>query len=409
MLRVLSARHLVVGAALLALLIVGAALGTPVSAQSDVVKVGVLAPLSGPTAGLGEALRQGVELGVEVVNERGGFAGRQVQVIIEDDRGDPATAVERARKLIEGDGVDILMGTVESANTLAVIPVVNANKIPFVYQMGGEAKTCIPGNKNAVNPYVFGTGHTPEMLWDLVEERLFSHGDRWFFLGNDYVFPRTINAIGISRVQARGGQVLGEQYVPLGTTNFATLIAQIERARPDVVWNALVGGDAIAFSIQANQFGLYDMGITFASDSAYPPDLYGGLMGSVEGKGIIAIERYAEELDNEENREFAERFRAKFNVPDNIPISPVAAGGGYGTLMILKAAADKAGSVEADALRAALEGLRVRIPQGEVVMNADNHLLEMPLYVLEITPDGRYQVIDSGVLKHDAFVGCSVE
>lgn len=373
---------------------------------AQTLTIGLLAPLTGIMAPLGEALKQGTEIGVQAVNAQGGIGGKQVRLLIEDDKGDPATAAERAKKLVEGDRVDILMGTISSATTLAVIPVVNKNKIPFIYVIEGEDKTCLSGDVSKTNPYVFANGYTPQMMWTAVADELVKRGKKWYFIGNDYVFPRTVNEVGIRLMKAKGVEIVGDDYLPLGTTEFSTTIAKIEQAKPDVLWSTVVGSDAIAFAKQAKQFGLYDK-MTVAGSAAFAIELYPGLKGSVEGQ-VVAVDRYTDTLDNSENAAFVERFNATFK--PQAPIGPVAAGGGYGTMLMLQAAAEKAGSTEPAALQKALEGLKVQLPQGEVEIEAQTHIAKMNIYMMEITSDGKYQVMkESGLVQHPGHEDCSVQ
>jgi ABC-type branched-subunit amino acid transport system substrate-binding protein len=222
---------------------------------AEAIKVGVLAPLSGPLTPYGDFLKKGVEVGAELINRKGGILGRQVQVLVEDDKTDPAAAAERAKKLLQQDRVDVLMGTISSATTLAVIPLAEQAKVPYMYVVEGEDKTCTRDGKTS--PYIFGNGETPEQKFiNFVPFMLQNFGKRYYFVGSDYVFPHFVNSIGIRMLKEQGGEVVGEDYAPLGTNNFSTIITKIERSNPDVIFTSVVGTDGVAFLQQLRQFGL---------------------------------------------------------------------------------------------------------------------------------------------------------
>ena len=104
---------------------------------ADVVKIGLDNPLTGTLAGLGKNELIGCQLAVEQINAKGGILGRNVELIAEDSTsGDAGTAVLKARKLIDGDKVDFLLGNTNSALSLAMAQVSNEKKILHVVPGG---------------------------------------------------------------------------------------------------------------------------------------------------------------------------------------------------------------------------------------------------------------------------------
>lgn len=375
------------------------------AAKSDgVIKLGLVTDVTGILADYGENMRKGVVLAVEEINNSGGILGKKVELLIEDDKTDPATCAEKAKKLLERDKVDVLLGTVSSATTLAVLPVVEANKKPFFYCTDGENKTASVLDPKKTSKYVFGNAHTPEMMFSKwIPHMVKTFGKKYYFIGSDYVFPRTIIGAATKYLkQQKGFQILGEEYVPLGTTNFSVNVTRIEKAKPDVLFVNVVGTDGVALLKQAHQFGLFDK-MKVTGVSSFDAEVYAGVVDYIQG--VYTVNRYAESLDNPLNKEFVERFRKKYNPP--LAIGPMNAGA-YGTVMIIKSVIKKAGTVDADKFVKAAEGLKVQLPQGEIRINPGNHMIDMPLYLLQVEGK-KFKIAENfGTVQHPGLEGTSV-
>ena len=366
------------------------------------VKVGLLAPTSGVFADFGKLMSQSANLAVEIINGQGGILGRDIQIVQEDDQGDPAIAGERARKLLTSDGVDILLGTVSSATTLAVLPHVNQARKVYFYPLDGEDKTCVPGG--GTNPLVFGLGDTPQQrLSKFVPFMVKKFGAKWYFIGNDYVFPRSVNAVAITFLKEAGGSIVREEYTPLGTADYLPIVRKIKGSGANVVFSTTVGTDGVSFTKQARESGLFDS-MTVTGVATFAPEVYSGLAQYAEG--VITADRYTELVDNAANRRFVAAFKKKYNYP--FPLGGTAAAV-YGSFLIMKQAASKAGTLSPAPFARALEGLQMELPQGQVEIDKSNHLLKQHIYLLHIH-NNRYEIMeDFGLLTHPDHDGCSVK
>jgi ABC-type branched-subunit amino acid transport system substrate-binding protein len=376
-----------------------AAQATP--AAGEPIVVGLLAPVTGVFADFGDLMTKATDLAVQQVNAEGGILGRPLTVIAEDDQGDPAIATERARKLLVQDNVDILMGTVSSATTLAVLPLVNQAGKPFFYPLDGEDKTCIPDG--GTNPLVFGLGDTPQQrLVRFVPAIVEASGGDWYFIGNDYVFPRSVNAVAIDFLTAAGGTVVAEEYVPLGTNDYRPVIDKIANSGATVVFSTTVGTDGVAFTKQAREGGLFDR-MTVTGVATFAPEVYGGLQGFADG--VLTADRYSEAVDNPVNAAFVASFRETYDY--QLPIGGTAAAC-FGAVLLWREAATKAGSFDPEPFAAACAGLRMTLPQGEVEIDPTNHLLKQHIYLLRIEDDAYLIDEDFGEIAHPDHEGCSV-
>lgn len=370
----------------------------------DAVKIGVLAPTTGFMSTHGEAIKLSAELAEELINNEGGINGKQVQVIIEDNQSDPSIATEKAKKLINKDQVDFLIGTGSSAETLAVIPVAENNKIPFIYSLDGECKTCSLNDKNEKAKYIFASGPTPQMLLSkFLPSMMEKFGKKVYFVGSDYVFPHFMNDIAEGIVKENGGEVVGSEYAPTDTTDYSAVINRIKKESPDVLFLTLPGTAGVTFVKQARQFGIFEEMVVTGS-ATFDAEAYSAI-GPIS-QGIYVVNRYSELLDNPQNKKFVEAYKEKYS-PET-PVGPTASSGTYGVMLAIKVAVEQAGSTDADQVVQALEGLKLDLPQGSIEIDAENHIFNQPIYMMQIK-DGNYQVLEYlGMTKHPEFIDCSV-
>jgi urea transport system substrate-binding protein len=106
------------------------------------IKIGAVLPFSGGVELYGRQAKLGLDLAAKDINAGGGILGRPVEVIYEDDKTDPAAAVDATRKLIERDGVLAVVGPITSRNLIAIAPVVEAVKTPLLYATNYEGGQC---------------------------------------------------------------------------------------------------------------------------------------------------------------------------------------------------------------------------------------------------------------------------
>jgi ABC-type branched-subunit amino acid transport system substrate-binding protein len=366
------------------------------------VKIGVLAPITGPLAPYGVAMKRGMEVAVDLINADGGFGGRKVEYTLLDDQTDPKTAATQARRLLLSDHVDLLMGTTSSAATLATIPQAEAAKKPFIYVAEGEDKTCT--KNGGTRPLIFGNGETPEQKMSKYVPYMLKHlGKQVYFIGSDYVFPHFVNQITEKLVKDDGGTVVGTNYAPLGTTDFSSYIARIKSAKPDVIFVDVVGSDGVALVKQLTQFGLNGAKIT--GMPTFAPEVIAGFADVA--KGSFTVDRYWEGLQNPVNQKYVAAYKAKF--PNALPVPTMAAVGTYGTLLLYKAAIEKAGSIDGEAVAKALSGITVDSPAGKLTVNPANHIITGPEYLLQVTanPPGYKLIEDLGEVPHPDHSGCS--
>ena len=224
------------------------------SLADEPVKIGLDNPLTGTYAALGKNELFGAQLALSQINAKGGILGRPAQLLVEESTsGDAGTAVEKARKLIDRDQVNFLVGNINSA-LAAAIANVSYEKGVFHVVPGGHTDP-ITGTNCHWN--VFRVCNTTQMEANAVAGSLIKNaGKKWYYITPDYAFGHTLQA-GLEKAAATlGGSKVGGDLTPLGTTDFSSYLIKAQAANPDVIIFLVAGDDAVNALKQAVQFGL---------------------------------------------------------------------------------------------------------------------------------------------------------
>jgi branched-chain amino acid transport system substrate-binding protein len=221
---------------------------------ADEVKIGLDNPLTGTYAALGKNELYGAQLALEQINAKGGILGRKAELLVEDSTsGDAGTAVQKARKLIDRDQVNFLVGNINSALAAAMANV--AYEKGVFHMIPGGHTDPITGTNCHWN--VFRICNTTQMEGNAVASSLIKNaGKKWYYLTPDYAFGHTLQA-GLEKAAAKlGGTKVGGDLTPLGTTDFSSYLIKAQSANPDVIIFLQAGDDAVNALKQAVQFGL---------------------------------------------------------------------------------------------------------------------------------------------------------
>jgi len=221
---------------------------------ADTVKIGLDNPLTGTYAALGKNELIGAQLAIEQINKKGGILGRKAELLVEDSTsGDAGTAVQKARKLVDRDKVNFLLGNVNSALAQAIANVAYEKKVLHVVP-GGHTDT-ITGSNCHWN--VFRVCNTTRMETNSISKLLFEKfGKKWYFITPDYAFGHTLQQGFEASLKQFGGTKVGGDLTPLGTTDFSSYLIKAQAANPDVIIFLHAGDDMINALKQAVQFGL---------------------------------------------------------------------------------------------------------------------------------------------------------
>jgi branched-chain amino acid transport system substrate-binding protein len=217
------------------------------------VKVGMIDPLTGVYAAYAQNEVTGARLAIEQINVRGGILGRLIELLVEDSANDVGTGVQKARKLIERDNIQFLIGDVNSAIALAIGQVSNEKGILHI--VSGGHTDGVTGKDCHWN--VYRVCNTTSMEANAVAEQLFTkYGKKWHFITPDYAFGHTLQAAALKDLQKFGGTMTGNELTPLGTTDYSAYLIKARAANPDVLLVLPQGGDMINCMKQIAQFGI---------------------------------------------------------------------------------------------------------------------------------------------------------
>ena len=221
---------------------------------ADNVKIGLDNPLTGHYAAVGKNELIGCQLAIDQINAKGGILGRKAELLVEDSTsGDAGTAVQKARKLIDRDKIDFLLGNVNSALAAAMANV-SYEKGVFHVVPGGHTDP-VTGTNCHWN--VFRVCNTTQMEANAVAGTLITKaGKKWYYITPDYAFGHTLQAGLEKACTSLGGSKVGGDLTPLGTTDFSSYLIKAQAAKPDVIIFLVAGDDAVNALKQAVQFGL---------------------------------------------------------------------------------------------------------------------------------------------------------
>jgi urea transport system substrate-binding protein len=342
-----------------------AAFPMPAVWAADPVKFGVVQPFSGGLELFGGQAKLGLDLAAAEINAAGGILGRQVELTYEDDKTDPKTAVERTNSLVRGGGVVAISGPITSNNRDAMMPSLTRAKVPLLYATNYEGGGC--------DRYLFCFNTVPNQeLEKLLPKMKEIGGPSFYFFGADYIWPQKMFEAGEKIVAAAGGTVAGKEFTPWGVKDFAPVIRRIKDSGAKVLVFALPGADGITFIRQAEDLGLLkELKVAFLGFG----ELYLGAFGEGKAQDMWVALPFAQSLQTDPVKKFVADIQKLGG--DKTPVSQYAFTH-YVSLYAAKAAFEKSGSIDSEALVDGLEGISVDGPTGKVTVGKDHHVtLEM--------------------------------
>ena len=350
--------------------------GTASAAGSDTIKVGILHSLSGTMAISEVTVRDAELLAVQEINDAGGVLGKKIVPVVEDGASDWPTFAEKATKLIVRDKVATTFGGWTSASRKAMLPVFEKRKALLWYPVQYEGLES--------SPYIFYTGATTNQQIVPGLDYLKEKGKKKIFLvGSDYVFPRTANKIIKAYAAANGMQILGEEYTPLGHTEYSTLVNKVVEAKPDAVFNTLNGDSNVAFFKQLKSTGVTAEQMPVMSVSVAEEEVKGIGVDNIAGQ--LVAWNYYQTTDNPANQRFVAAFKAKYGA-DRVTSDPMEAG--YNAVYLWAAAVKKAGTTEVEAVKKAAGGISLERPEGTVTIDGENQHMYKTARIGVVQPDG---------------------
>ncbi len=274
--------------------------------------------------------------------------------------------------------------------------------LPVVEQNNGLLWYPVQYEGMESSPNIFYTGATTnQQIVPAVSWLLQNKGKKFFLLGSDYVFPRTANKIIKAQLKVEGGQLVGEEYTPLGHTDYSTIISKIKDVKPDVVFNTLNGDSNVAFFKQLKDAGITAKDLTVMSVSIAEEEIRG--IGGDVLAGHLAVWNYFQSTDTPENKVFVEKYKEKYG-KDRVTDDPIEAA--YFAVHLWAEAVKKAGSFDVDKVKKAADGIEYKAPGGTVKIDGETQHTWKIVRIGEIQPDGQFKELwNSGeAVKPDPYL-----
>jgi branched-chain amino acid transport system substrate-binding protein len=348
-----------------------------VLAQSKTpIRIGNINSYTGGLAYSGENNLNGMNLYFDSINWT--IAGRKIELVKEDDQFNPQIGLQKAKKLVESDKVDLIIGIQASNVALAVLNYMKQQKAFYV--VSGAGTDAITWDRYA---YLFRTSISTYQLSGPMANYIYDNlGKEVVTTASDYAGGRDVMAQFKGPYVAKGGKVLKEIWAPLGTQDFSAYLTDIKSINPPVTYDFMPGADSVRFIQQYSEFGLKEK-MPFTGFTAIDSQTVSAL-----GKtaiGIMSALTYVDTLDNPESKAFAAEFKARYNyAPD------LFADYGYVGAKTLGEAlkATDGDATDKDKLAEAMSKVSFKAPRGPFRMDPATHHPIQNIYIAQVIAKG---------------------
>ena len=355
--------------------------GTAAAAADEPIRIGVPVGLSGANSVVAPSVVQAGELAVAEINAGGGLLGRMIELVVADD-GSGAQGAQRAfDSLVFQKKVDVLISMETSAARNAGLPIVNRGRVPFIYTSFYEGRSC--------SPWLYVNAWVPEQqVAPIVDHFMGTLGAKSYFLiGSDYAFGRGMLEFTRAYIDANGGRVLGEEYLPMDGTDWTAIISKLKSSNPDALITSTAGGAPnVTLTKQLRAAGVDVPYGNLAVDEGTARNM------GADAAGIYISASYITGIDSEENRTFLaamqEYFGDELKTPNDLSVPQ------YEGVYLYKLAVERAGTTDAKAVIDALDDVAFTGPRGRIQMNKQRHA-PLTMYLGQVQADGSVEVIQS--------------
>ncbi len=347
-------------------------------ANQEPIRIGIIHSLSGTMANTEEVLVDAYMLAIEEINQQGGILGREIIPLVRDGESNDKQFGNIAEELIEEQNVSTLFGCCTSSSRKAVKEVVESKNHLLIYSANHE------GVEYSPNIIYLGGAPSQTIIPCVNWAYAFGKYRKFFIVGSDYVFPRVTNEIVKDEIQSLGAELVGETYLPLGSTDVMEVIGLIKEAKPDAIINTISGDTQKPFvtkiraqGITATQFttGLGEQNLR----KIYIPNLLGDYSSST----------YFQSIDTPINREFVNRFKNKFGKQRVISAGMETA---YNAIHLWAKAVSSSADLSPTGIRDAMFQAEYDGPGGKITIDPNSHYAFRYNYMGNIESDGQFHI-----------------
>lgn len=345
---------------------------------SQTLKVGHLAPLSGPFATIGKPSRDGADLAAKQINSK--KDGLDIKLFHKDTESSPDTGVKHARELVQQEKVNVLLGFGSSSVAKAVSEFAASQNVLTVATIaqtpaitGGECQKTTFRTASNLDQLTAGLSKTVSEMTD---------GKKIAGIIPDYTFGKATWSVFQKEMKNRAdASIVAETFPKFGKGDYQNEIQKIINANPDIVYTSLWAGDLISFIKQAKQYSFFEKIPEFVAGSGAITDVSRSLGN--EMVEMIAVDRYFFKYpDTDRNKNFVKAWKSEYNeIPVNVGQET------YAGVYSLQHAFEKSGSADTDALVSGLEGLEFEAPEGvKKIRAADHQVIDEKIWTGRVGP-----------------------
>lgn len=324
--------------------------------KNDIWKVGILFSRTGTMASSEQPVINATLLAIDEINAQGGINNKKIVSVVYDGESNGKKYAELAKKLIVEDNVDVIFGCWTSASRKEVKPIIEKYDNLLIYPTQYEG---VETSKNII--YL---GPTPNQQILPAISWIFEHiGKRVFLVGSDYIFAHVANEIIKYEVKSRGGEILGEKYILLGSKDVNSVIQEIISQKPDVIFNTINGDTNIAFFER-----LYEL----TKNGHRPPAISLSLFTGISRKklaGDYTVSSYLRNQDLPANKAFLDNYQKKYNSTQDVNTAAVSA---YAGVYLWKQAVEEASVGIPTLVHERMLGQSAATPAGVIYIDPKN-------------------------------------
>ncbi len=342
------------------------------------IKVGILHSLTGTMAISEKSVVDAELMAIDEINAKGGVLGRQIQPIVVDGKSNWPHFAKMAEQLITQDKVSAIFGCWTSASRRTAKPIFEKYGHLLFYPVQYE------GLEQSPNIVYIGAAPNQQII-PAVKWLIDNVGKKFFLVGSDYVFPRTANEIIKDQIKSLGGEVVGEDYLLLGSKDVDPVIEKISATKPTVILNTINGDTNVAFfrALKAANLAIPVMSFSIAEDELRSMDIK-------DMTGHYAAWNYFQSLPSEVNKGFVQRFKAKYG-QNRVTDDPMEAG--YDAVYLWAQAVKDANTDSVSKVREAIKQQSYNAPEGTVSIDPDNLHTWKYVRIGKIRDDGQFDVV----------------
>lgn len=363
---------------------VAGSLGAPAaySQDADTILISSVFDVSGEQNISGRSMLDAINLAVKELNDKGGVLGKKVEFTFYDSENSQVKYMQYANRIALNDKPAVTISGINSASREAIRPIFGKNNILYFYPELYEGGVC---DRNMISTNAVPSQTSAALVPWLVKKH---DAKRVYIVGADYNFGRISAAWGKKYAEDAGAEVVGEQFVPLGSSNFKSIIDDIQEKKADAVLSFTVGTTQAAFYRDFAAAGLSKT-VPIASTVFGLSDEH-KILSNQESEGIAVAYNYLESEDTPENAEFLK----KWNEAGGRSITSTGIGSWYSVMLWAKAV-EAAGSTDREKVIEAFEkgGISVDGPAGVVTIDPATHHAIEDIVVGIVTSDGKFEVV----------------